>query len=89
MKPITLIYLLSAIILAFVAKGIYTVHSIQEALPNNLASEQLENFKSFLYLCGSLVAVIASPLLQRKNNKKTIVKLQEIKKRAIKEKQSI
>jgi hypothetical protein len=73
MKPITLIYLLSAIILAFVAKGIYTVHSIQEILLDNLANRALENFKSFLYLCGSLVVVIASPIFQRKNNKKTIL----------------
>jgi amino acid transporter len=89
MKPTTLIYLLSLIILAFVAKGIYTVRTIQELLPDDLANQKLENLESFLYLCGSLVIVIASPIFKRKSNKNNIIKLKEIKKRAIKEKQGI
>lgn len=51
--------------------------------------KKLEDFRRFLYLAGVLAIVIIFPTFFPRNNKKTIIKLKQIKKRAIKEKQGI
>ena len=70
MKPVLLVYILSAIIIAFVVRGYYcaeemkyALHSIQQggdkAIDFNHMHTIIEEFKNHLILSGVLAVVIA------------------------------
>jgi amino acid transporter len=89
MNPKTFIIILTLIVLAFIARGIFIINSIQNILLDELAFDKLEDFKMFLYLSGVLAIVTTIPFLKKRKNKKEIEKIKLIKKRGIKEAQGI
>lgn len=84
---------LSAIVFAFLMRGLYLVSSIQDIIKENKATDlgklagAASCLESFLYLFIVLAAVIAGPLLFKKDykalrRKQALENLQKLKKKA-------
>lgn len=91
---------LSAIVFAFLMRGLYLVSSIQDIIKENKATDlgklagAASCLESFLYLFIVLAAVIAGPLLfkkdlKREQRREALKRLQKLKKRAEFERRAI